>query len=404
MWSSSFLGLCLLAVSAAAAPSLAPAVKADYDAIIVGGGPAGLAAASGLGQVRRDVLLVDSGEYRNDPTRHAHDISGFDGVTPAWLRFAARQQVEDYGTIAMVNGTVTDIEPAQTPSATTLFTVSITYPDNKPVTFTARKVVLGTGMRDILPQTPGIEENWGKGIYWCPWCDGHEHADQPLGILADLPSAVTSVREILTLNTDIVLFVNGTDTPEERQKAETSFPGWETYLQLHDVKIENRTMSNLTRLRDGATPFADPSLPTHPEHDLFQVDFEGGGEPILRNAFFADFPSEQKSTIGQDAGVQLLGTKLSANGSQGLSTNIAGIYAIGDANSDNVTNVPHAFFTGKRTAVFLHVQLERENSVAQIAGGRVLPRPRKREVESERALWARMNVEGDVTYAGEFDR
>lgn len=111
-----------------------------------------------------------------------------------------------------------------------------------------------------------------------------------------------------------------------------------------------------------------------------------------------------QSTIGQDAGVQLLGTKLSANGSQGLSTNIAGIYAIGDANSDNVTNVPHAFFTGKRTAVFLHVQLERENSVAQIAGGRVLPRPRKREVESERALWARMNVEGDVTYAGEFDR
>jgi ribulose 1,5-bisphosphate synthetase/thiazole synthase len=50
-----------------------------YDAIIVGGGPAGLAALSGLARVRRHVLLIDSGEYRNGPTRHMHDVPGFDG-------------------------------------------------------------------------------------------------------------------------------------------------------------------------------------------------------------------------------------------------------------------------------------------------------------------------------------
>ena len=50
-----------------------------YDAIIVGGGPAGLAAGSGLARVRRNVLLIDSGEYRNDPTRHMHDVLGYDG-------------------------------------------------------------------------------------------------------------------------------------------------------------------------------------------------------------------------------------------------------------------------------------------------------------------------------------
>ena len=50
-----------------------------YDAIIVGGGPAGLAAGSGLARVRRNVLLIDSGEYRNNPTRHMHDVLGYDG-------------------------------------------------------------------------------------------------------------------------------------------------------------------------------------------------------------------------------------------------------------------------------------------------------------------------------------
>lgn len=54
-------------------------VQADYDAIIVGGGPAGLSAASGLARVRRNVLLIDSGDYRNALTRHMHDVIGFDG-------------------------------------------------------------------------------------------------------------------------------------------------------------------------------------------------------------------------------------------------------------------------------------------------------------------------------------
>lgn len=54
--------------------------RTDYDAIIIGGGPSGLAALSGLARVRRNVLLVDSGEYRNGVTRHLHDLPGNDGM------------------------------------------------------------------------------------------------------------------------------------------------------------------------------------------------------------------------------------------------------------------------------------------------------------------------------------
>lgn len=39
--------------------------------------------------------------------------------------------------------------------------------------YTARKIVLGTGLRDLLPSTPGLREAFGKGIFWCPWCDGY---------------------------------------------------------------------------------------------------------------------------------------------------------------------------------------------------------------------------------------
>lgn len=175
-----------------------------------------------------------------------------------------------------------------------------------------------------------------------------------MGLLAssfdDFPSLV---REILSLNTDIIAFANGTDTAEARAEAEAKTPKFQEFLDLHNVKIENRTIAGITRLKDGGDPPHDPSLPTAPEHDLFQVNFTTG-EPVERAAFFISFPDEQRSDIGEQAGVQLWGGRLAADVSKGYATNVPGIYAIGDANSDNSTNVPHALYTGKRTAVFLH--------------------------------------------------
>lgn len=250
----------------------------------------------------------------------------------------------------MINGTVTKIKPEQN---NTRFSVSTTYPNSEKKTLTARKIILATGLRDILPNTPGVMENWGKGIYWCPWCDGHEHADQPLGLLAPLDDVPGLVREMLTLNRDIIAFVNGSDTSKLRTAAEKSTPQWEKYLEIHNVKVDNRSITKIERLREGTSGHEDPSLPTVPEHDWFNVEFSDG-QVTPRAAFLASFKNEQASKVGEDMGVDLYGGRLAADGANGLVTNIPGVYAIGDANSDNVTNIPHALFSGKRTAVFIH--------------------------------------------------
>lgn len=253
----------------------------------------------------------------------------------------------------MANGTVTKIEPVEN---NTKFIVSATYPNNEEKVLTARKIVLATGLRDLLPPTPGIQENWGHGIFWCPWCDGHEHADQPLGLIASLDQIPGMVREMLTLNRDIIAFVNGTDTSEMRAATEKKSPKWQTYLQIHGVRVENRTIAAITRLKEGYTGDEDPSLPSIAQFDSFNVEFTEGA-PIQRSAFLSSFGDEQASDVGEETGVKLYGGRLAADQANGLVTNIPGIYAIGDANSDNVTNVPHALFSGKRTAVFLHGKL-----------------------------------------------
>ena len=254
----------------------------------------------------------------------------------------------------MTNGTVSSIVSQEN---NTWFTVNIE--ESEPVT--ARKIVLATGLRDLLPDTPGVKENWGNGIFWCPWCDGHEHADQGLGLIASLSEIPGLVREMLTLNEDIVALVNGTDTPEMREEAEKGLPKWEEYLKLHNVTIQNGTIAAIRRLENATS--GDPSLPTYPEHDLFSVDFEDG-KSIERNAFLTSYEDEQMSWVGPEMGVRLDGGRLAADPTKGLVTNIPGVYAIGDANADNVTNVPHALFSGKRTAVFVHGKLDTMETMA----------------------------------------
>ncbi|KAG5986729.1 hypothetical protein E4U54_005282 [Claviceps lovelessii] len=399
MWLNAAAVLYSLPLLASAAPTADTTPQIDYDAIIVGGGPAGLSALSGLARVRRNVLLVDSGVYRNQATRHMHDVIGFDGVTPAYYKWAARQQLANYDTITMTNGTITKITPQQN---NTYFTVTGTYPDNKEITFTARKIVLGTGLRDLLPETPGVRENFGKGIYWCIWCDGHEHADQALGLLGPLPTVPSSAQEVLSLNKDIIALVNGTDTPENREATEKSFPRWQEYLKLHNILVDNRTITSIERLRNGAEHTGNPALPTFPEHDLFKVSFTEG-EPIMRNSFLSSYKEEQYSSLGQELGVKMLGNKLGVDASKGLVTSVPGVYAVGDCNSDNTTNVPHALFTGKRAAVYLHVQLERDNEEAELAG---LKKVTRRSLDEEaRSLWNRMNGDADdLLNAGSFDQ
>jgi thioredoxin reductase len=371
----------------------------EWDAIIVGGGPAGLSALSGLARVRRNVLLIDSAEYRNELTRRVHDVINLDGVTPAYLRWKARDQLSHYKTVTAINGTVTKIEPLSTATNNTSFKVYSTWGnDTVPQVHVGRKIVLATGIRDILPDTPGLQENWARGIYWCPWCDGEEHADQPLGLIANLTDIPGLVREVLTLNRDIVAFTNGTDTPDIRAATEAGFPSWETFLDIHNVKIADFPIKEIVRLKTAGTH--DPDLPTEPEFDQFRVDFADGSPSIERNAFLVSFPDEQRSSVGEDLGVNLYGGRLAANSSVGLQTNIPGVYAIGDANSDNVTNVPHAMFSGKRTAVYLHVAIAREDAAQEIANQTAIV---KRKVENMADLWTRMNPADDVTYAGEFD-
>jgi thioredoxin reductase len=151
----------------------------QYDAVVIGGGPAGLQAALTFGRVHRRVLLLDSGSYRNDPTDHLHNFVTHDGTPPAEFRAAARKDLAAYNTVTVREEAATAVGVDSDG-----FRVEIGADE-----VVARGIVLATGLRDTLPDKAGLAELFGSVVAHCPFCHGHEFAGQRVAVLGDTPGA-----------------------------------------------------------------------------------------------------------------------------------------------------------------------------------------------------------------------
>ena len=168
-----------------------------YDVVVVGGGPAGLSAALVLARARRSVLVVDSGQPRNAPAAHAHGYLTRDGVTPGELLALGRQEVEDYGA-RVVPGRATALRPGGAGFALAL---------DDGTSLHARAVVVATGLRDRLPELPGVAERWGTDVLHCPYCHGHEVSGQRIAVLGEEPHAAEEALLVRQWSDDVVLLL-----------------------------------------------------------------------------------------------------------------------------------------------------------------------------------------------------
>lgn len=145
-----------------------------YDALVIGGGPAGLQAALTLGRMHRPTLLLDSGTYRNAPVDAMHNIITNDGRDPAEFRAIVRGEIAAYDSVAVRDLAAASVDRRDDGTfATTLADGSVVE---------SRTVVLATGLRDVMPAVPGFAEQWGRTVHMCPFCHGHELSGRRVAI------------------------------------------------------------------------------------------------------------------------------------------------------------------------------------------------------------------------------
>jgi thioredoxin reductase len=153
----------------------------QHDAIVIGGGFAGLAAATYLARARRNVCVVDTRQPRNRYADASHGFLGHDGSNPQSILAKARTQLAAYPTVRMIEREAVDARIDGDG-----FAVVLANGDE----IEARKAILAFGLRDKLPAIPGLWERWGKTVLHCPYCHGIEFSDRPLGVLYRVPASV----------------------------------------------------------------------------------------------------------------------------------------------------------------------------------------------------------------------
>jgi thioredoxin reductase len=150
-----------------------------YDVVVVGGGAAGLSAALVLGRSRLRTLVVDAGEPRNAPSDHMQGFLTRDGMAPAEFLALGREEIARYG-VELVRDRAVDVTRDDD------FTVSLAGGR----TVRARRLIVTTGLKDELPQVPGVTERFGRDVLHCPFCHGWEVRDERFGVLATSPMSV----------------------------------------------------------------------------------------------------------------------------------------------------------------------------------------------------------------------
>lgn len=169
----------------------------NFDVIIVGAGVAGISAATALARSKRSVLVIDAGSPRNAPSASAHNVLGMEGLSPWEILQQAREQAANYG-VQFSSAQVQELNG----SLESGFNVHCT--DS---TYTAARIVLATGLKDILPEIPGLREAWGKSVLHCPYCHGWEVRDQRIAILG-IGAMSTHQAQLFAQLSDRVSYIN----------------------------------------------------------------------------------------------------------------------------------------------------------------------------------------------------
>jgi thioredoxin reductase len=178
------------------------------EVVVIGGGAGGLNAALVLARARRRVMVIDSGAPRNAPAQGVHGFISRDGVAPEELVAAGRAEVERYGG-RVVSGQVRALRVAGDG-----FEVDLAE-----WTVRARRVIVATGLRDELPDLPGVWERWGKDVLHCPYCHGWEVRGEPVGVLGTRPESVHQALLVRQWSDDVVFFAEALDDADRAKLA-----------------------------------------------------------------------------------------------------------------------------------------------------------------------------------------
>jgi thioredoxin reductase (NADPH) len=146
-----------------------------YDIVVIGAGPAGLAAAIYGKRAGRNILVLDTSSISGGQILSTYEIDnypGMPGVSGEGLAEAMKAHCEKLN-VEFARGRVTSIiDKGNTKELIT-----------KKATFETRAVIIATGASNKKLGCPGEEELSGMGVSYCATCDGAFFKDKVVAVV-----------------------------------------------------------------------------------------------------------------------------------------------------------------------------------------------------------------------------
>ena len=312
-----------------------------WDVVIAGAGPAGCSAALVLGRARRTVMLCDTGTPRSWAAREMHAYLSRDGIAPARFREIARAEALKYPGVRF--------QPEEVSTARrNAAGFAVTLAGGK--TLQTRKLLIATGLFDIVPRIAGIDALFGRSVFQCPYCDGWETRDTAVAVYGRGQRGFQMARAMTAWTGDIVLLTDGRTTLRAEDRRQ---------LDRNGIRIERRKIAKLRGSRG----------------KLRAIEFVDGTE-LAREALFFDTPSNAQSDLARS-----VGCKFDRHGSVLCgayeATSVPGVFVAGNITGDVQLSIVAAA-DGARAAFGINRALTREDFERRATGTRRIHHPRVR--------------------------
>lgn len=253
----------------------------NYDLIIIGGGAAGLSAATYAGRSMLNTLIIEKFSYggRINDTLKIINYPGFIETTGRELASEFRQQAENFSTNEFVHGTVTSIEKIDD---------EFIIKTKRRREYKAKAVIIATGTSSRVLGVPGENEFTGRGVSYCSTCDADYFKDKDIHVLgsgdvaleeADYLSRFVNSINMIIMHDEGEFDGNALEVEKIKNNPKVSYT-WNSKLskifgddKVSGIEVHNEKLDrNFTLTSDGIFIFAGMSPNSDFLEDLVDVD------------------------------------------------------------------------------------------------------------------------------------
>ena len=317
----------------AAKLGISPKAKREfYDLIVVGGGPAGLAAALYAAREGIETLIIESSGIGGQAgtTELIDNYPGFaQGVGGAELADAMRDHAERFDVEILPAQLVTNI------SAQGDYKMVATEAGDE---YCARSILLTTGAKYRRLNVPGEEDLIGAGIHFCATCDGPFYKGQELVVvgggnsgieeglfLTKFATKVTILEVRDRLGASQILQEKAASHPQIEVRLSTTVEEFRGNGKLSSVVVKDVNTGETEELTPGAVFIFIGLLPN--------TDFLSGTVDLDQWGSISTGPT--------------------------LETSLEGVYAAGDVRAGSTKQVASAVGEGVTAALMIRQYLEK---------------------------------------------